>query len=83
MIPLQSNPYAHLNLFGPGRDEEGEMYAERESRQRVFSHRFHASVEKGLCNAKREGGEAGRVAAVLEKVLAECMNDFSGVDETT
>lgn len=81
MIPLQSNPYAHLNLFGPGRDEEGEMYTERESRQRVFRHRFQASVEKGVENAKREGGEVGRAAAVLEKMLAESMTDFAEVEE--
>jgi len=81
MIPLQSNPYTHLNLFGPGRDEEGEIYTERESRQRVFRHRFQASIEKGVENAKREGGEVGRAAAVLERTLAESMNDFAGVEE--
>lgn len=81
IIPLQSNPYAHLNLFGPGRDEEGDMYTERESRQRVFRHRFQASIEKGLENAKREGGEVGRAAAVLGKTLAESMNDFTEVEE--
>jgi pre-rRNA-processing protein IPI1 len=83
MIPLQSNPYAHLNLFGPGRDEEGEMYTERESRQRVFRHRFQASVEKGVENAKREGGEIGRAAAVLGKMLAESMNDFAEVEDVS
>ncbi len=80
-IPLQSNPYAHLNLFGLGRDEEGEMYTERESRQRVFHHRFQASMEKGLENAKKEEGEVGRAAAVLEKTLVESMKDFARVDE--
>ena len=81
MIPLQSNSYAQLNLFGPGRDEEGEMYTERESRQRVFRHRFQASMEKGVENAKREGGEVGRAAALLEKTLAEYMNDFTEVEQ--
>jgi len=81
MIPLESNPYAHLNLFGPGRDEEGEMYTDRESRQRVFRHRFQASVEKGVENAKREGGEVGRAAAVLGKILAESMSDFAEVGD--
>jgi pre-rRNA-processing protein IPI1 len=80
-ISSQSNPYAHLNLFGPGRDEEGEMYAERESRQRVFSHRFQSSIEKGVETAKREGGEVGRAAAVLEKTLAESMDDYSRIEE--
>lgn len=83
MIPLQSNPYAHLNLFGPGRDEEGEMYTERESRQRVFRHRFQASVEKGVENTKREGGEVGRAAAVLERTLTDSMNEFAEVEEVS
>ncbi|KAI9733219.1 MAG: rRNA processing protein [Claussenomyces sp. TS43310] len=77
MIPTQSNPYSYLNLFGPGRDEEGEMYTERESRQRVFSQRFQSAVEKGVENGKKEGGEIGRAAAVLGKVLAEGMGDYS------
>jgi len=81
MIPLESSPFAHLNLFGSARDEEGEMYTERESRQRVFRYRFQASVEKGVENAKREGGEIGRAAAVVEKTLVESMNDFTEVAE--
>lgn len=81
MVSSQSNPYAHLNLLGPGRDEEGEMYAERESRQRVFSHRFQTSIEQGIANAKIEGGEVGRASAVLGKFLAESMSDYSEVED--
>lgn len=80
-ISSQANPYAYLNLFGPGRDEEGEIYAERESRQRIFSHRFQSSIERGVENAKREGGEVGRVAAVLEKALSEFMGDYTEIEE--
>jgi pre-rRNA-processing protein IPI1 len=82
MIPRRSNAFAHLNLFGPPRDEEGEMYIDREARQRVFNVRFQAAVEMGIANAKKEAGEAGRAAAVLAKVLQEGMNDYSGVDDT-
>jgi len=76
MMPTQSNAYGHLNLFGPGRDEEGEMYAERESRQRVFQVRFRSEIEKGI-----EDGEVGRAAAILEKVMLEGMEDYGGVEE--
>jgi pre-rRNA-processing protein IPI1 len=81
IIPTRSNAFAHLNLFGSPRDEEGEMYIDREDRQRVFNRRFQAAVEKGTIEAKKEAGEAGRAAAILTKVLREGMKDFSGVDD--
>ena len=82
MIPTRPNAYAHLNLFGSSRDEEGEMYIDREDRQRVFHRRFLAAVETGIENAKKEAGEAGRAAAVVTKVLRDGMSDYSGVDDT-
>ncbi|TAQ88685.1 hypothetical protein B7494_g2963 [Chlorociboria aeruginascens] len=82
MVPTRSNAYAHLNLFGSSRDEEGEMYIDREDRQRVFHQRFQAIIEQGVESAKKEGGEAGRAAAVLSKVLREGMDDYDGVDDT-
>jgi len=81
-LPTRSNAFAHLNLFGGERDEEGEMYIDREDRQRVFSKRFLADVEKGVEGAKKEGGEVGRAAAVLAKVLKDGMADFSAIDDT-
>ncbi|KAF4624402.1 hypothetical protein G7Y89_g13768 [Cudoniella acicularis] len=82
MIPTRSNAFAHLNLFGSSRDEEGEMYIDREDRQRVFQKRFQVAVDVGVANAKKEAGEAGRAAAVLSKVLRDGMADYSGVDDT-
>lgn len=82
MFPTRSNAFTHLNLFGSSRDEEGEMYIDREDRQRVFHRRFQAAVEIGISNAKKEAGEAGRAAAVLTKVLRDGMSDYSGVDDT-
>ncbi|KAH8684294.1 Rix1 complex component [Tricladium varicosporioides] len=82
MIPTRSNAFAHLNLFGSSRDEEGEMYIDREDRQRVFQKRFQEAVEVGIANAKKEAGEAGRAAAILSKVLLEGMADYSGVEDT-
>jgi pre-rRNA-processing protein IPI1 len=80
VIPAQSSPFAHLNLFGPGRDEESEMYTERESRQRIFRNRFQSAVEKGIESAKKEAGEMGRAGAILGKVLLDTMGDYDEVD---
>lgn len=64
MIPQTATPYAYLNLFGQPRDEDGEMYETPEDRRRVFANRFQGAIERGLENARREGGEIGRAAAV-------------------
>lgn len=76
MIPRRSNPYQRLNLFGPPRDEEAGMYEEREERQRVFEKRFRAAVEYNVENAKKVGGQYGRIAAAVGGVVAEGMKDF-------
>ena len=76
MLPKRSNAFAHLNLFGPPRDEESEMYVEREERQRIFQQRFDAVVASGVEDARREGGEVGRAAAGVAKALAEGMEGF-------
>lgn len=75
MIPTRSDAYAHLNLFGAPRDEEGEMYLDRESRQRVFKNMFYDAIKKGVDDARKAGGESGRAAAMLNKVLVEGMKD--------
>ncbi|KAL5353293.1 rRNA processing protein [Pseudogymnoascus australis] len=83
VISAQASPFAHLNLFGPGRDEEGEMYTERESRQRVFRLRFQKSVDKGIESARKEGGEMGRAGAILGKVVTESMDDYDEMGNMT
>jgi pre-rRNA-processing protein IPI1 len=72
----RSNVYAHLNLFGAARDEEAEMYEDREDRQRVFHDRAEAAIITGLEQATKGGGELGRAAAQLRKVVKEGMADF-------
>lgn len=74
MIPLSAAPYAYLNLFGQPRDEEGEMYETREDRFRVFSSRFRGPVERGLENARKEGGETGRASSSATKVLRDAVS---------
>lgn len=76
MLGERSNAYAHLNLFGSTRDEEAEMYEDREDRQRVFHDRAEAAVVAGMDQATKGGGELGRAAAQLRKVLKEGMADF-------
>jgi len=73
MIPGASVPYAYLNLFGQPRDEEGEMYETREDRYRVFANRFMPAMQRGLENARKEGGEIGRASSGASKVLKEAV----------
>ncbi|KAF1834554.1 pre-rRNA-processing protein-like protein ipi1 [Decorospora gaudefroyi] len=76
MLSGRSNVYAHLNLFGAARDEEAEMYEDREDRQRVFHERAEAAIITGLEQATKGGGELGRAAAQLRKAVKEGMTDF-------
>ncbi|CAK7206666.1 rRNA processing protein [Sporothrix eucalyptigena] len=71
------NPFGHLNLFGAPRDEDSEMYADREDRQRVFAKRWQAAITKGIEEARREGGSVGRAAATLDDVLRVGMEDYN------
>lgn len=75
-IPRAPNPFAYLNLFGTRRDEDAEMYNDRESRQRVFHKRFLESFNRGIDQAKKEGGATGRSAVGLEQALKEGMDGY-------
>ena len=76
----RSNAFAHLNLFGAVRDEEGEMYEGFEERRKLFARRFSVAFERGLDGARSEGGEVGRAAAGAQKVLGECMRGYGDAD---
>lgn len=76
MLSERSNVFAHLNLFSATRDEEAEMFEDREDRQRVFNDRAEAAVIAGLEQALKAGGEMGRAAAQLRKVVRDGMADF-------
>lgn len=78
VISERSNAFAHLNLFGAARDEEAEMYEDREDRQRVFHDRAEAAVVAGVEQAIKGGGELGRAAAALRKAVKEGMVDYNG-----
>ncbi|MCJ1476056.1 rRNA processing protein [Lambiella insularis] len=70
-----SSAYAHLNLFGSPRDDDSEMYEHYEERRKVLSQNFQKALEKGLESARQEGGETGRAAAAVTKILVERMKD--------
>ena len=76
VLSERSNVYAHLNLFGATRDEEAQMYEDREDRQRVFHDRAETAIATGLEQATKGGGEMGRAAAQLRKTIREGMADF-------
>ncbi|OTB05033.1 hypothetical protein M426DRAFT_320346 [Hypoxylon sp. CI-4A] len=75
-VPRTTDPFGYLGLFKPPRDEDGEIYRNREDRQDIFQKRFRAAVEIGVDMAKKEGGTAGRAAATLDQVLTDGMSDY-------
>jgi len=78
VLSQRSSVYAHLNLFGASRDDETEMYEDREDRQRVFHEGAEPAITTGLEHAIRGGGELGRAAAHLKKIVREGMADYRG-----
>jgi pre-rRNA-processing protein IPI1 len=80
MLSVLPNDFAHLNLFGLSRDEDGAMYEDREQRQAIYHTRFGGMVERGVEAAKAEGGEVGRAAAALKKVLCESFRGYTPED---
>ena len=75
MLPRRSNTYASLNLFGSHRDEDNQMYEQYAERRDVLSLRFSKALERGLESARQEGGEIGRAAAVVTKIITQSLND--------
>lgn len=76
-IPRDPHAFEYLNLHGEMRDEENEMYPNREARQGVFARRFLDSVSKGIEKMKKEGGAVGRAATELDRVLKDGMGDYT------
>ncbi|KAL8942112.1 MAG: hypothetical protein Q9216_001837 [Gyalolechia sp. 2 TL-2023] len=80
LISKRTDCFAHLGLFGPARDEETQIYESREDRQTIFYKRFQGSIGYGLENARQKGGEVGRAAASVQKIINEGMKDFEEAD---
>lgn len=77
-INRSRDPFAHLNIYGARRDGDGEMYQDRESRNRAFQKRYAALVLAGAEQAKREAGAPGRASATLMQVLRDSTGDSEG-----
>lgn len=75
-LPSMPDPYGYIGLFAPPRDEDGRMYRDREDRQAIFHTKFDEVFRKGVEDAKKEGGLAGRAAAQLDKALSNGMDDY-------
>lgn len=76
-VPRTPDPFGYLGLFKPPRDEDSEIYRNREDRQEIFQKRFGEAVELGVDMAKKEGGTAGRAAAVLDQVLKDGLSTYT------
>ncbi|KAL5606353.1 hypothetical protein BROUX41_002770 [Berkeleyomyces rouxiae] len=75
-VPRDPEPFAYLNMFGKRTDEDGEMYADREARQRVYKRKFFGLIGLGNAMALKEGGAPGRAAAELDKAIEDGMKGF-------
>jgi pre-rRNA-processing protein IPI1 len=75
-LPRDPHAFDYLNLSGPPRNEEEEMYGSREERQTVFNRVFLEQFSKGTDEAQKLGGPAGRAAVKLRGVIEEEMADF-------
>ena len=70
LLPKKSNPFGYLNLFGAVRDIESEMYETAEDRVEIFCELgLEGAFRKGVDEAKKEGGEVGRAAALVANAL--------------
>jgi pre-rRNA-processing protein IPI1 len=70
MLPRKSNPFGYLNLFGTPRDVESEIYEDAEERAEVFVELgIQEAFSYGVKEVKKEGGEIGRAAALVDKAL--------------
>jgi len=78
LLPERSNVFAHLYLFGQSPDEEGEMYQDREERQRIFGLRYEKLIREGVDQAKKEAGEIGRSSLAIRKAIDDGMRDYAG-----
>lgn len=73
MITSGANSFGYLRIFGNALDEENSSCEDREDRLKVLVKVFQPAIELGVENGRKEGGEVGRAAAGVSKVLYEAM----------
>ena len=74
-LPKRPNAFAYLGLFASHQSADDKVYMTREERQEVFGKELRDSFTTNLANEKREAGEIGRAAALVEKAIADGMAD--------
>lgn len=69
-VASKSNAFGYLNLFGSPRNLESEVYDDFEERMNIFTElNLHNAFGYGVSEVRREGGEVGRAAAMVDKSL--------------
>lgn len=81
-IPARSHCFQHLDLFGTRREEESQMFEDRADRYRHLEEWGRSAITEGLERAKKEGGEVGRAAGFVAKVLADGIAAFEADVQT-
>ncbi|KAK3080121.1 hypothetical protein LTS18_003064 [Coniosporium uncinatum] len=76
LLPLGSNPFGHLNLFGHRRNDKDQMLEDVQDRRRTFLEYAMPAVQAAIASAKGEGGEVGRAAAQLRKAVDDGMKKY-------
>lgn len=75
-IPTKSSPYGYLNLFGPPPDSDSRQVDDRSERVELFKERFYSKYVNSLEKARAEGGDIGRAAGQMLKVInSTCTED--------
>ncbi|KIW27099.1 uncharacterized protein PV07_06874 [Cladophialophora immunda] len=69
LVPGKSSAYAYLNLFGLQAEDETQMLDDQQDRLRDFAQNFEGHILVGIDAARKEGGELGRAAGLLLKIL--------------
>jgi pre-rRNA-processing protein IPI1 len=77
-LPRSSYPYAHLQLHL--QDEYSRHYVDDDMRRQFFRERMMNGMLKATDEARKEGGAAGRAAAVLEKTIQDGMGGYISGD---
>ena len=80
LLARSSDQLAYLGLFGSSTDRDDENYEDKASRQRIFKQSFQYAIAKGLDGARREGGEVGRAAANVSKIISHGMSHYEDVE---
>ncbi|KAI9887473.1 MAG: hypothetical protein M1823_000731 [Watsoniomyces obsoletus] len=80
-LPRRADCYAYLNLFGQAHEEEdGSICEDRGDRCRVLQ-RIEPQVRYGLAECRLQGGEVGRAAGTVLKILNDHLDNNGGVEK--